>query len=180
MRWKSKKGAILHFMAYKDINKQKEANRKWYVEHREHALERQKEYEKANKEKIKETKKVYRHKPEVALDLRIRSLKRYHNNPEYRKRSLILAAVKRLEYRREILKVLGGEKCIRCGFDDYRALQVDHINGGGRKEFKENPALTRAKYYLEHIKNNLSKYQVLCSNCNWIKRHEKNEIPRYN
>jgi len=26
--------------------------------------------------------------------------------------------------------------CAKCGFDDRRALQVDHIEGGGRKERK--------------------------------------------
>src|SRR6266446_5698640 len=32
--------------------------------------------------------------------------------------------------RREVIEHLGG-KCVHCGFSDYRALQVDHINGDG-------------------------------------------------
>ena len=28
-------------------------------------------------------------------------------------------------------------KCMICGFTDPRALQIDHVNGGGAKERKE-------------------------------------------
>ena len=37
--------------------------------------------------------------------------------------------------RRAILELLGG-KCVQCAFSDYRALQVDHIDGGGYKDKK--------------------------------------------
>jgi len=33
----------------------------------------------------------------------------------------------------QIIDLLGG-KCVVCGFSDWRALQVDHIKGGGYKE----------------------------------------------
>jgi len=35
--------------------------------------------------------------------------------------------------RDEAIRILGG-KCSRCGFDDFRALQIDHINGDGAEE----------------------------------------------
>ncbi len=38
--------------------------------------------------------------------------------------------------RHEVITFLGG-KCIRCGFTDERALQLDHVDGGGVKELKE-------------------------------------------
>ena len=41
------------------------------------------------------------------------------------------------QYRRQLrVRVLEflGDKCIRCGFDDERALQVDHKEGGGNQE----------------------------------------------
>jgi len=83
-----------------------------------------------------------------------------------------------VEYRRRIrikaLQALGG-KCARCGFDDWRALQIDHINGGGTRE-RRNRKQGTISYYLEIIKNpDKNKYQILCANCNWIKRYEERE-----
>jgi hypothetical protein len=66
-----------------------------------------------------------------------------------------------------------GNKCVRCGFSDKRALQIDHINGGGRKEiasFKSSKS-----YYRNVLSDTTGKYQVLCSNCNWIKSYENKE-----
>lgn len=75
--------------------------------------------------------------------------------------------------RQELLDFMGG-KCVRCGFDDARALQVDHVNGGGTKEWaRVNSPARRAM-----IKANPGRYQLLCANCNWIKKHEKDETPR--
>ena len=57
-----------------------------------------------------------------------------------------------------------GRKCVRCGFDDIRALQIDHINNDG---YKEN----RVKMYHKILRGDTEGYQVLCANCNWIKRY---------
>lgn len=86
--------------------------------------------------------------------------------------------------RNEVVKILGG-KCMRCGFSDSRALQIDHINGGGRQEvivFKN----VRTTYYKTIIhmeeKKRAAKYQLLCANCNTIKKVENNEMggrPRF-
>lgn len=79
--------------------------------------------------------------------------------------------------REKIIKQLGG-KCCKCGFNDKRALQVDHINGGGTRETK---GMTRSYYLfvLRELKNgDQNKYQLLCANCNWIKRYEKKEVRR--
>jgi hypothetical protein len=68
-----------------------------------------------------------------------------------------------------------GSKCVRCGFMDTRALQVDHINGNGKLEKK---AIKRRyfKAVIDSILAKENKYQLLCANCNWIKRVENNEI----
>ena len=73
--------------------------------------------------------------------------------------------------RQEVIKKLGG-KCVRCGFTDVRALQVDHVNGGGTREKKSLSSLAFTHRILEDTKGN---YQLLCANCNWIKRYEKKE-----
>ena len=69
-----------------------------------------------------------------------------------------------------MLTFLGG-KCTICGFDDDRALQVDHINGGGCREWDGVSELQR----LNMVKTNPQNYQLLCANHNAIKRVERNE-----
>lgn len=71
----------------------------------------------------------------------------------------------------EVLEALG-DKCSRCGIDDRRVLCIDHIDGGGYKELRSMSAVK----YLHHVLENLEKYQILCHNCNWIKRFENGEV----
>lgn len=78
--------------------------------------------------------------------------------------------------RKSVVEALGG-KCVRCGFDDIRALQIDHVNGGGVKELRNKTY--KGSYHSNVLKSFLAKenkYQLLCANCNWIKRVENNEI----
>lgn len=87
--------------------------------------------------------------------------------------------------REHVIEELGG-KCVgsECmwvdtlgnhGCDDLRCLQIDHKHGNGREA-----ALIAGNTY-QHYKEMLNdqnkheKYQVLCANCNWIKRRENNE-----
>ena len=72
-----------------------------------------------------------------------------------------------------VLDALGG-RCCKCGFSDFRALQIDHINGGGiidRHKMSKGYHESIVKSFLA----NENKYQLLCANCNWIKRSENNE-----
>jgi hypothetical protein len=62
-----------------------------------------------------------------------------------------------------------------CPIEDQRILQFDHVKGGGRHEASkiESGARKRLRYYLrigESAKRNEGKYQLLCANCNWMKR----------
>lgn len=82
--------------------------------------------------------------------------------------------------RNAVIEALGG-KCVRCGFTDKRALQIDHINGGGYKERKEKGFKSEFhKHVLASFLKGEDKYQLLCANCNWIKRFENNEIAQTN
>lgn len=72
--------------------------------------------------------------------------------------------------RRALLDALGG-KCVQCGFADERALQVDHINGGGKQV---DPYRSTMAFYTKVVANP-GEYQLLCANCNWIKKHEREE-----
>ena len=60
--------------------------------------------------------------------------------------------------------------------DDKRCLQIDHIHGNGLEKKKG----ISTHYYLhllglseDELKTD---YQLLCANCNWIKRVENNEV----
>ena len=56
-------------------------------------------------------------------------------------------------------------------FADWRALQVDHKNGGGTRERNRIQSMG---IYRKVLKDS-SGYQLLCANCNWIKRYEREE-----
>lgn len=64
-----------------------------------------------------------------------------------------------------------GHACCRCGFEDKRALQIDHVNGGGNKEHRE---IRNNESFLNKVLADVSgEYQILCANCNWIKRENR-------
>jgi len=135
-----------------------------------------KEMYQRNKDRIsKETKSYYqRHRQELLK----KSRDNYKNRSEKKKMEYAEKQVERKrEVRQKLIKMFGG-KCVKCGFDDWRALQIDHINGGGNKQrqedkrFKDQRAML--KLFMEHPEEK-SKCQLLCANCNWVKRYEGGE-----
>src|SRR5271166_4160598 len=82
------------------------------------------------------------------------------------------------QLRERLLEELGSA-CVRCGFDDPRALQIDHVYGGGIDDKGRGPSR-----YLRMLREQRDSppgsrpYQLLCANCNWIKKHDNNENPR--
>ena len=78
--------------------------------------------------------------------------------------------------RKAVIELLGGH-CIQCGFSDVRALQVDHINGGGSKERKNG--ISNGRMLMLDVMKTEGKYQLLCANCNWIKRVINREYRTY-
>lgn len=79
------------------------------------------------------------------------------------------------KWRQKTIDLLGG-KCVQCSFSDPRALQVDHIHGGGRQERLAMGSPNANKLYqLVAADINHEKYQLLCANCNVIKRIENGE-----
>ncbi len=99
---------------------------------------------------------------------------RYHVDPkrdiDHRARTIKLKIKQRLD----IIAFFGG-KCIRCGYTDWRALQINHINGGGhadRKRYSTFYAFYRAILTGERSKDDL---ELLCANCNTIHGFELRE-----
>jgi hypothetical protein len=74
--------------------------------------------------------------------------------------------------RRKALRIMG-DKCVRCGFSDWRALQFDHVDGDGHQESRSGNTGIVIRKILRNICR--EKFQILCANCNWIKRYENQE-----
>lgn len=77
----------------------------------------------------------------------------------------------RQRLRSQILDLLG-HKCAVCGFSDPRALQIDHIKGGGYRERQRVGVDNQYRRILE-VKG--EGYQLLCANCNQIKKYVNKE-----
>lgn len=147
-----------------DKEKRRIRDAQWREAHREELLEKSRAYYKENREKRLASAAKSREKNKH----RIREYNtRYHKE-------------KRREVRTEILSLLG-KQCVLCGYDaDVRALQIDHVDGGGGIERKR---FSNLEQYYRHILQTLRsderrRYQLLCANCNAIKRMESKECER--
>lgn len=68
------------------------------------------------------------------------------------------------------------------GCTDSRCLQIDHVFGGGYKELARPDGLGRivtTNYLKKVLADSEGLYQLLCSNCNWIKRVINKEVRKY-
>ena len=136
-------------------------NKKYYLKNKEKINERQRKYVKINLKEIRDKNKKY--------------------NKIYRKIHHQQLKEKGKKRREHIKKIIldhysnGTMICKKCGFNDIRALTIDHINGGGSSHRRE----LRAKgwnFYSKLIKDGYpDDYQVLCMNCQFIKMYENNE-----
>ena len=75
---------------------------------------------------------------------------------------------RRHEVRLAVLKAYGNAQCAICGFDDIRALEIDHINGGGEKHRQQLCGTNLLQILYREGFPDKDKYRVLCRNCNWI------------
>jgi hypothetical protein len=147
----------------------------YYERHKEKLLARMSEYYKIHSETIKQrTKERYQeHKDDPEYKKKMKEYSQ-RNYLKYRSRKSLSNKKRWLNNRLKLLNYFGG-KCERCGFSDYRALQIDHVYGNGAKEKSFYKLWKDPLKYLEKIKLNRSEYQLLCSNCNWIKKYERDE-----
>jgi len=74
----------------------------------------------------------------------------------------------------------GKLRCEICGYEDMRALTLDHVNGGGNKQRKLLSSVstcvaasgTAIYAWIEH--NNYPEgFRILCMNCQFVQRYEK-------
>ena len=141
---------------------------------REDRLNYQKKYKKteAYKRSMQKFRDSYDRKKYMAKYNKTEKAVAYRNL--YNKNNSGRLRLERKERRDRCYDSMGG-KCFKCGFSDYRALQIDHVNGDGKSE---RPLLNKKDYYPNVSKSFLAgenRYQLLCCNCNWIKREENGE-----
>ena len=116
--------------------------------------------------------------------LKIEALKRYPL-PEDGQIKYVCPKCKHVILLPEIIKcpkcdepLLHQVKCVQCGFDDMRALSLDHVEGGGR-EHMEELGLKKASDWYQWLKDHYypekPKLQVLCMNCQSMKERETHE-----
>lgn len=79
---------------------------------------------------------------------------------------------KNIENRKKVLDSLGG-KCNHCGIEDYRVLEIDHIEPLLRKWINGRPISgTRLIADIIYSRVELNTIQLLCANCHRIKTIE--------
>jgi predicted restriction endonuclease len=138
-------------------------NRKEY--HRQYHLK--------NKDKISKKRKedYIKNKPKYANRMRI-----YHQ--AHKEERCIKGRENRMKNKLKVLTHYGGNppKCACCGETIFDFLTMDHIDGGGIKQFKQIGYGTA--FYNWLIKNNYPEgFQVLCYNCNCGRSHNKGICP---
>jgi len=139
----------------------REYNRQNYAKHSEKYKAYARKYRREHNEELKLKRASHYKKNKVAIN---------RKNDEWRRKTEPLL-------RQQVLRRFGG-KCEKCGFNDRRALQIDHIHGDGAKERKIH-SITGVRFYRKLLKLTDSElnrnYQLLCANCQWIKRFENHE-----
>jgi len=151
--------------------------REFYQRNREKILKRQKElnqtpkyqkrikaytkkYRKEHLDKIKSYDKIYKEKNRKVLNEYQREYIK-KNREEVNRRAKENARRVRLK----AIEKLGG-KCVYCSCSVVNALEINHINGGGRKEYLKKGA---RKIYSEIVKGTYFKsVEVTCRVCNAV------------
>jgi hypothetical protein len=84
------------------------------------------------------------------------------NSTHYRE----IARRSRLTQKLGAMEILGGARCVNCGCDDLRILEINHKNGGGSKEYKQVKAGHRFHYLIRSRKRSTTDLEVRCRVCN--------------
>jgi len=98
----------------------------------------------------------------------------YGDKQQYRSYQREYQIAYKIFWRTAALLLLGG-KCEKCGENDSRVLQIDHVNGCGAADIKGSRK--GAGYFYRRVVTEWSsgKYLVLCANDNWRKRFDCGE-----
>jgi len=146
-------------MGYKDPEKKRANDHAYREKNKEKLKLKSKEYYQKNRQVIIQKASSYAQKNATLI-------KEYHKEYYAKIRLEVLA------------RVDPAMKCVMCGCDDTRFLEVNHIKGGGRKEqqrFKEDGHDSSQNIILliHRRKRGLEDLNLLCRVCNSIDHLER-------
>lgn len=100
------------------------------------------------------------------------------SNKRYRDTHSVAIKARKREYHQKCKTTVfthycnGEIECKKCGEKDTRCLNLDHVNGGGRRHQRQTSGI-----YRDIIRRNFpGGFQILCQSCNWIKMYENEEV----
>ncbi len=102
----------------------------------------------------------------------------YKHSLEWRKKQRLVTKKCEAKIKLEVLTHYSNGKlaCVSCAFSDIKALSIDHIKGGGTQHTEGLNRHGGANFYRWLRYNNYPDgYQVLCMNCQFIKRADNSE-----
>ena len=193
------------YLKYKKyyIEYSRKHSKTYYIKNRDKILEWKKNHYKKNKSVILTKSKEYRlgHRDQIQQYNKLYRLRHlevlrehdrnyYHANiekiQEYRAKNSRKIVLRAREYRkknkREVLAHYsnGPEPiCAKCNEINLDLLTIDHIDGNGAQELRELNKKGGTDFYLWLKRESYPKgYQVLCYNCNWLKRYKNIETVR--
>jgi len=164
-----------YYQANKEHLDQK--HQEWIDKNRDKHNAHRREYCRKNRERLNQQHRDYLLKnPHKITESETEYYRRYRR--ENKERLSIQAKRRTLRIKTDVLTHYGNGKlaCVRCGFDDIRALSIDHIKNDGaefRKTMQPNRsrAFSGLEFYVWLQKNNYPDgLQTLCMNCQWVKR----------
>lgn len=148
-----------------------EYNRRYYWSHHDLVLEKARRYYSKQRDKILARRRV----PEIRKKYTAAALAHRRAN---RERYIEICRDFRRRRKIEVLQHYSPSlQCQRCGFNDVRALSIDHTEGGGHQHRRSIGGQECFYYWLK--RNGFPPgFQVLCMNCQFIKRDERHELWR--
>ena len=158
----------------------KEYNRQWHSAHRERESLQKKAYYEANKESIRKKQQKYAEANREKHRERAKQYAKGHREQArqkaskyywgHREKCLLAGRNRRDKVKTTVFELLGG-KCRRCGNNDIRVLQVNHINGGGTKD---KHLISRNLYKkIASGERVAGDFNLLCANCNVLYEYER-------
>lgn len=170
-------------MTEEDHIKERSRSNKWRLEHPDKIRKWKRDYMRKRRredpifrDKINERKRNWdiKNKDHIKEYAKNRYYKNYISDKESRRKILDYKHERQVNLRLEVLYWYsnGEMKCKECGTSYYEFLAVDHINNNGYEHRSSGELRKYSNDIVKYlIKNNFPEgYQILCHNCNQIKR----------
>ena len=169
-------------------NAKQEADRRYYLTHKDELLEKAKQWQIQHPGYMKDYLKSYYINNKLKHTMNVKEWQKTHpvnvqmiklrNATKHRERYSQSRKLKMKEKRLLLFDILGGRICIRCGYsNDTRALTFDHVRDDGHEDRKIHyGGYGFYTFYTKNPEIAKSNLQVLCCNCNSIKKYESMEF----